>query len=84
MKFKSVGGKQVAEPVERNIFNEGELLPIKGVWFRVKRVDAKELVLEPRSFTKSMKEKIESGRVVQRQEVGDAAEEGTQQQDREQ
>jgi hypothetical protein len=65
MQFKSVGGKQVNPPAERNIFNEGELLPIKGVWFRVKRVDAKELVLEPRSFTKSMKDKIEAGRVVE-------------------
>lgn len=65
MKIKQLGGKPVAGPVERTLFNVGELLPIKGVWFKVAEVNEKQLVLEPKSFTKQMREKIKDGRVVQ-------------------
>jgi hypothetical protein len=74
MKFKQLGTKPVSDPVERSLFDVGELLPIKGVWFKVTEVNPTSLVLEPRSFTKGMRDKIDAGRVVQHKELPATAE----------
>lgn len=66
--------KKPVEVVSKPLFEIGELVPFKGVWFAVKSISAKELVLEPRAFTKDMKDRMKAGRVVQ--EASHAATEG--------
>ncbi len=72
IKVNCVKKQQPVETESRPLFAIDEMVPFKGVWFKVVRIEPHELVLKPVAFTKEMRDKMKAGTVVQ--EKADATE----------
>lgn len=50
-KQQTVAEVAAKQPKDTLVFNPGELFPLKGVWFRVERVEKEGMFLAPIGFT---------------------------------